>query len=85
MNPKIDKIAKQLEQIINTEVEAQAGVKDTRFEELFSDVKHYYETAKENIKEYKKESLSVNAIEAEGYLRGITTIKNLMEAYNKYS
>ena len=42
------------------------------------------ENAKEIIKNSKEEGLTVNAIEAEGFLRGIITIKNQIKSDKRW-
>lgn len=76
----IERIAKELHSIIQYQVRI---LSDTTFKEkydnLVEEIKYLTQEARGVLDNYKKEGLSISQIESEGYLRGMLTIKHLIE------
>ena len=53
-------------------------------EGLDETISHMIQNAKEMIKDSKEEGLTINAIEAEGFLRGIITLSNQINSDKKW-
>jgi alanine dehydrogenase len=72
-------IAKDLAELINSKVR-QLEDSDQKWKELYSDAIYELErqmsNARDAIKYYKESNLTINAVEQEGYLRGMITMLN---------
>ena len=82
MNSKnITKIAKQIQDIIQEEVSNQRVDNDIeeKFTNLVYDLDHLIREAEELRVDFEEQKLSINTIEAEGYLRAMLTVKDIMK------
>ena len=75
----VKEISKQITELINSNV-SRLNSEDHRWKEhyegIMSELDCEIEQLKAVIKDYKEENLTLNAIEQEGYLRGLITMVN---------
>lgn len=78
------KISKEIERIISRKVEISLG-ENKIYKEILIDIKNQLNGERDNAKysmdEFKDEGLNANAIEAEGFLRGIMAAIDIVDLY----
>lgn len=62
----------------------KANIAIRKFEGLAWDIRDHLRTAEALYEDFKEQGLTVNAIEAEGFLRSAKTIMDRLEAAEKY-
>jgi glycine cleavage system pyridoxal-binding protein P len=84
---QVQEIAKQINEMIRLNAKEIASEKETEsnsFEEFFWRFEESLREAKDIQQDFKEQGLTFSAIEAEGYLRAMLTIENLLESSTKY-
>lgn len=82
-NEIIENISRQLEEIVNYEISKQSesesnqAFKD-KYENLVDEIDYLLNEARGLVENLKDENLNLGHIEAEGYLRAMLTISNLV-------
>lgn len=80
---RVTELANKLEFIIQEAIKNNSDNKyEYLFQELSEEILRQYRDSKEMIEVYKQEGLTINALEAEGYLRAMATLKNFLEDIN---
>ena len=84
-------LEEELEELINKRADEKVSEIKGNIQEYeawvdgLEDTLRYIESnAREMIKDSKDEGLTINAVEAEGFLRGIITVKNQIESDKKW-
>jgi uncharacterized coiled-coil DUF342 family protein len=80
MSNKIREIAIQIQELIDEEVENKNKNQEYK-DELESFIYRFEELlleARDVVEDFKSQGLSINTIEAEGYLRGFLTIRSIL-------
>jgi hypothetical protein len=83
----MEELTKKLQELIDSEV-SKVAESNTKYERLWKSMVEELEVEINNWQEIKKDytegNLTINSIEAEGYIRALTTMKNRFIDYEKY-
>ena len=76
----IEKISDQLNNIIQYELSKNYDVSyKAKYDNLVEEIDYFLDEARNLVKNFKDENLNLSHIEAEGYLRAMITISNLVK------
>ena len=84
MTKEIKLIAEDIERIINRKVSSIENTNNEwkeKYSDLVETIKYNLDAAKEVYESFKKDGLSLNTVEGEGYYRGLLTAYNLAKEY----
>lgn len=86
---EIESIARQLKQIVDANVSDRLyNIEElsykNHYESVMSELESQLEAANETIEDYKEGGLTINAVEMEGFRRGLTTMINEFRNWEKY-
>jgi hypothetical protein len=81
-NKELLDIAEQIDYIIKRKInELVDHTYEDKFSSLIYDLESYIHEAKETKSDFESQGLTINTVEAEGYLRAMLTVQSIIEQY----